>query len=460
MASLQIDTFEQAREYLRSFIDFEKRGFHRWEQEVVTLDPMRDLAERLGNPQDHLAIIHIAGTKGKGSTGAMLEAALRAAGLRTGFYCSPHLIDFGERIRLDGQPLSHERLTRLVREIQPAAEALHAQGTGRCPTFFEVYTALGFLAFAQANVDVAIIETGLGGRLDATNIVNPLLTIITTIGFDHTHILGETLGAIAGEKAGIIKPGVPLVSAPQAQEAREVILARAAALGAPAFEARAEFTLVDASRVPVPPPDAPFSPPVQRFCLRVGGRDLEVATPLLGAHQALNATVAYSAVERLRELGWEVEDEHFVTGLAGLRWPGRFDVREARPWLVLDVAHNDPSAAALAAALAQGLEFERLVLVLGISSDKDGAAIARRLTSLVDNVILTQARLARAMPAEELLAQTAGIWRAEPEIIPSVRRALDRARELAGVRDCICVAGSVFVAGEAAAYLEGLPEEY
>jgi dihydrofolate synthase / folylpolyglutamate synthase len=494
-----IETFDQAREYLRSFADFEKRGFHRWAEEIVTLDTMRRLAELLGNPQESLRCIHIAGTKGKGSTAAMLEAAFRAAGYTTGLYTSPHLIDFCERVRLNGEPISHAALAELTRLIQPAADALYEESRQedaryKCPTFFEVYTALGFLAFARAKVDVAIIETGLGGRLDATNIINPLLSIITTIGFDHTQILGDTLGAIAGEKAGIIKPGVPVVYAPQHPQAMAVIRRRAEEVGAEAYVAAGKAKWASAARAsspcrrgvaaqldstgrkpalrtehgddratqasPLQDGGEGFTPPTQTFTITTPGVALPITTSLLGRHQGLNAALAYEAVCRLRELGLPVSDGDFQHGLAALRWPGRFDVREARPWVVLDCAHNEPSAVALAVALREYLAFERLILVLGISSDKDAVAIARELAPVTDRVILTQARLSRALPAEELAAATQGLWRCEPELVPSVRAALDRARELARPGDCVCIAGSIFVAGEGAAYLEGLPEEY
>jgi len=457
---MRIENFAQATEYLHSFVDFERRGFRRWAQEVVSLDTMRRLAALLRDPQDDLCCVHIAGTKGKGSTAAMLEAALRAAGCTTGLYTSPHLVSPCERICINGEPISETALTELVCLIQPAAEELRDSDQLTSPTFFEIYTGMGLLAFARARVDIAIIETGLGGRLDATNIIAPLLTVITTVGFDHTEILGDTLAAIAGEKAGIIKPGVPVICAPQEPEAGEVIRQRADELQSPYKPITSQPVFERARPVPVPETDDDFSPPRQQFTLQTDDGSLEISTPLLGRHQALNAALAYEAVVQLRSLGWRIEAADFQHGLAELHWPGRFEVRQARPWLVLDCAHNEPSTTALAAALPEYLQFRRLILILGISQDKDAAAIASRLAPLADHVILTQARLRRAMLLEDLHQRTAGIWLAEPELIPRVRAALDRARQIAGPHDCICVTGSFFVVGEAVAYIEGLPEDY
>jgi len=385
---------------------------------------------------------------------------LRAAGYTTGLYTSPHLIDRRERIRINGEPLEEDVFTQIVRTIQPVADELTDSRQFTTPTFFEIYTAMGLLAFAQAKVDVAIVEVGLGGRLDATNIIKPQLAVITTIGLDHTRILGDTLAAIAGEKAGIIKPHVPVVCAPQQAEAAAVIQQRAAELQAPFIPVVRLPHIEMAGPAPVPPPEAPFCPPVQHLVLRGGNGQLHVHTPLVGRHQAVNAATAHEVVLQLRRQGWHITDGDIERGLANVRWPGRFDVREARPWLVLDCAHNEPSAAALAAALPEHLQFDRLVLVMGVSRDKNVEAMARWFAPLAGHVILTEARLHRAMPVADLAQRTEGIWQVKPECIVHVRAALDRARRVAGPRDCICITGSFFVVGEAMAYLQGLPEEY
>lgn len=440
-----IRNFEQAREYLHSFVDFERRGFRRHFADLVNLDTIRALLEGLGNPQERLAVLHLAGTKGKGSTAALAEAALREAGYRTGLYTSPHLLSMRERIRLEGKPISERRVVQLVRAVQPVVEAVGSREDLNPPTFFELYTAMGFLACAEGGVEVAVVETGLGGRLDATNVASPRVTAITTIGRDHTDILGDTLEQIAREKAGIIKPGVPLVLGAQAPEAREVILARARKLKAPVREApRARVTgrpdVSPRSRQPVV---------TQPVVLSTGQGEVPIALPLLGEHQTGNLALAWGAIEELNRQGFTITREQFVRGVERVRWPGRFEVLERRPWLVVDCAHNAPSLRALAGTLRESLPFERLVLVLGMSADKEIAEAAEEIAPLADRVILTQAMVHRAKWASELARATWPLWRTTPYVCWTVAEALTRAREIAAPEDCICVTGSIFVVGEA-----------
>ena len=451
---LQVTDFEQAREYLHSFVDFEKRGFRRHFADVVNLETIRALLAALGHPERRFPVLHIAGTKGKGSTAALCEAALREAGFRTGLYTSPHLLSMRERIRLDGRPLSEERVTELVRRLPPAVEAIAAQPELTPPTFFELYTALGFMAFADAGVDIAVVETGLGGRLDATNVVEPLATAITTVGRDHTDILGDSLAQIAREKAGIIKPGVPLALGRQEQEAEAVILARAQELGVP--------VLLPAPLLPArkrrasPPRSGSVRGVSQTVRLETPAGVLAVRLPLLGAHQRDNLALAWSALQPLAERGFPVSPEQFVRGVERMRWPGRFDVVETRPWLVLDCAHNVMSLRALARTLAESLHYRRLILVFGMSADKEIAPAAAEVAPLADAVILTQAMMHRAQWASELTRSTWEVWRVAPHVRWTVAEALAHARELAAPEDCICVTGSIFVVGEA---LEALGAE-
>ncbi len=451
-----ITNFEQAREWLHSFVDFERRGFRRHFADVVNLDTIRALLADLGNPQERLRVLHIAGTKGKGSTAALCEAALRAAGYRTGLYTSPHLLSMRERIRLDGAPISEEQVVSLVRQVQPAAEAVRRRADLNPPTFFEIYTAMGFLAFAQAGVDVAVVETGLGGRLDATNVVSPLVTVITTIGRDHMDILGDTLPQIAREKAGIIKPGVPLVLGEQDGEAEPVILARAAEVGAPVL--RTPPVRAAGRLRPLAPPASrgSFASPAQRVALATADGELHVRLPLLGRHQWGNLALAWAALEALGQRGFAVGPQDFARGVRGVRWPGRFEIVETRPWLVLDCAHNAPSLKALAEALPACLRYRRLILVFGMSGDKETQAATAEIAPRADVVILTQAMVHRALWVSRLAEATWPLWRATPHVTWTVEEALRRARALAEPEDCICVTGSVFVVGAALQAL-GMP---
>lgn len=445
--SLPVADFEEAREYLHSFVDFERRGFRRHFADVVNLETIRALLAALGHPERHFPVLHLAGTKGKGSTAAMCEAALREAGFRTGLYTSPHLLSMRERIRLQGRPLSEEHVTELVRRLPPAVAAVAAQPELNPPTFFELYTALGFMAFADAKVDLAVVETGLGGRLDATNVVQPLATVITTVGRDHTDILGDSLASIAREKAGIIKPGVPLALGRQEPEAEAVILARARELGVPIIPPAA--LLPARPRRAAPPRAGSTKTVTQLVRLETETGVLTVRLPLLGAHQRDNLALAWSALQALAPRGFRVSPEQFVRGVERLRWPGRFEVVETRPWLVLDCAHNVMSLRALRQALSESLTFRRLILVFGMSADKEIAAAAREIAPLADSVVLTQAMVHRAQWASELARSTWDVWRGAPHVRWTVAEALELARELAEPEDCICVTGSFFVVGEA-----------
>ncbi len=409
-------TYADAVAYLESLVDFERLGFRRHFADTVSLDSIRALLGLLGNPQHGLACVHIAGTKGKGSTAAILESILTAAGLRVGLFSSPHLVSFRERIRIAGEMVSEADIAWAVEQVQPGIERLRAESQLNPSTFFEAYTAMAYLLFRRDGVDLAIMETGLGGRLDATNTCEPIACAITTLGLDHTEILGDTIEQIAREKAGIIKPGVPVVTAPQEPAAMAVLQQVAQAVGARAFQ-------------PAAVPEG----------LRLS---------LFGDHQRVNLSVALGLVDVLREQGYTISDEAVRTGCRSVRWPGRLQIVGERPWVVLDVAHNEASARALAAALPQMIRYGRLVAVIGLSAEKDAAAFCRTLAPLVDVAILTQAQISRALPVAQLAAASEGMWR-ESAVAPDVLTALRLARETAGECDCILVTGSFYVVGEA-----------
>jgi dihydrofolate synthase/folylpolyglutamate synthase len=444
-----LTTFDQAKDWLHSFVDFERRGFRRHFADVVNLDTIRALLGALGNPQERFPSLHLAGTKGKGSTAALCEAALRAAGYRTGLYTSPHLLSMRERIRLDGAPISEQEVVELVQQVQPAVQSLRKRPGLNPPTFFEIYTAMAFLAFAQAPVQIAVVETGLGGRLDATNVVHPLVTAITTVGRDHMDILGDTLAQIAREKAGILKPGVPVCLAEQEPEVEGVILARAEEIGAPVR--RAPRARGSSRRRPLDPPadGQPLPGAAQAVRLETAQGELRVRLPLAGRHQWGNLAVAWAALEALGERGFPVRRRQFVQGVESLHWPARLEVVGARPWLVLDCAHNAPSLRALAAALPEALRYRRLILVYGLSADKEIEAATAEIAPLADAVVLTQALVHRALWVDRLARATWSAWRGTPHLAWTVEEALAQARELAEPEDCICVTGSVFVVAAA-----------
>ena len=458
-------TYQEAVEFLESLVDFERLGFHRHFAEVVGLDSARHFLALLGDPHRAVPAVHIAGTKGKGSTAAILESILRVAGCRTGLFTSPHLISFRERVRVNGQPMPEEPLAELVEAVQPAFLEVRNDPKLTPCTFFEAYMAIAALHFARENVDIAIYETGLGGRLDATNLLTPLVAAVTTIGFDHTAILGDTLDAIAREKAEIAKPGVPLVVARgQPDEAMRAIAEIAAKNGAEVLVGPQVLRREPPTKPSVNPDGTVNRPPDmfdawprqspdagQEHALGVRGLTPPRAIlecPLLGAHQATNIGVALGILEQLTAKGYTVTERHIEDGLRQVHWPGRFDIRRARPWLVFDCAHNPESARALASALPEYLDFDTVVLVVGMSDDKDVAGFARALAVRSPNVILTQAKIERALPPGELAERAAGVWD-EAELVATVPQACARALQLAGPDGAVCVTGSFYVVGEA-----------
>ncbi len=443
-----ITDIAQAYDYLNSFTDFERCGFHRHFADTVSLDTIRALLAHRGDPHLHLPSIHIAGTKGKGSVATIIAAALHHAGYNTGLYTSPHLVTPTERIRINNTPLSEDELVSLVRALQPSIQSIQARTDLAPPTFFEIYTALAFVAFTEADVDIAVVETGLGGRLDATNVIDPLVAVITPISHDHTEILGPTLSEIAAEKAGIIKPHRPVIIAPQDPAAHRVLTQHTTQCGARVIIPPPVRHHAPVSPVPIPAPDEPLPVLRQSFTLKADSRDLRITTPLLGHHQATNAAVAYATLQALATYGFSVDDRQFVQSIANLTCPGRIQIVAARPWLVLDCAHNRASAAALAATLPRHLSYDKLVSVLGVSADKDAEGIIAELGEITDEFVVTQAHCQRALPAADLSALVTDHSSRAVHTTSSVSQALSVARRLAGPTDAICITGSFFVVGE------------
>jgi dihydrofolate synthase / folylpolyglutamate synthase len=389
------------------------------------LDRIRAVLAALGNPQDRCRIVHVAGTNGKGSTSAMIEAALRAGGARTGLFTSPHLSEPTERIRIDGAPIPAAEFAAAFDEVHQAVEGLLAEGAiDLHTTYFETVTAMALLIFSR-RAERVVVEVGLGGRLDATNVVRPELCVITPIDFDHEQFLGRSVEAIAGEKAGILKSGVPAVFASQRPEAAVVLDTRAMALGIPVVRT-VDWNIDDLEL------DARGS----RFRIR----GLAVKCPLAGEHQVQNAVTAVAA---LRSLG--VADEAIQAGIAATRWPGRLELIAENPEIVVDGAHNPAGARALAAYLDRFYSDRRVVLIFGAMRDKAIGEIAEILFPRAAELILTAPRQARAL-APDALRQAVDH--------PHIRVAADIGEALALARagspqDAVFVTGSLFLVAEA-----------
>ena len=402
------------------------------------LETMTVLMVRLGTPQTRYRTLHIAGTNGKGSTAAMAAAVLQAAGYRVGLYTSPHLVEFRERIRVNGEMIAELQVAQLAEQLQTLCEP------NLSPTFFEYTTAMAFQHFADSGVEVAVLEVGLGGRFDATNVVMPMACAVTTISLDHQEYLGTTLSSIAFEKAGIIKPGVPVVLGRLEDEAWRTIEQVARERQAPVFRLNEDFRTEG---------EGP-----QQFSYRGMGMQYDgLSCALEGRHQLDNAACALALLGAAAPQGIAVTTEAVSAALRGVNWPGRLEVVDRRPTILLDGAHNPAAATALADYLTRSDRSHPsrpVVLVLGMMRDKDHRGFFEPLSGLVDEVVLTQADLPRSATAQELRASLEGLL-PHPHVVPSFSDAMALARQLAVPDGLVCVAGSLMLAGECKAWFRG-----
>jgi dihydrofolate synthase/folylpolyglutamate synthase len=418
---------------------------------VPDLDRIRELLDILGSPQRSFPSIHVTGTNGKTSTARMADALLREFGPRTGRYTSPHLHDVTERIAVDGEPLDADRFVATYDDIAPYLELVDGRHADRM-TFFEVLTGMAFAAFAEAPIDVGIIEVGLGGRWDATNVIVAPVAVVTPIGLDHMQFLGDTIEAIAAEKADIVHPGAVLVSAPQPPAAAQVLDARAASVGATTVRAGVDFG-------------------VRRRAVAVGGQMLdlqglggaydEIFLPLYGAHQAGNAATALAAVEAFfglrggaAEGRGPLDPDAVRAAFAGVTSPGRLEIVRSSPTILLDGAHNPAGAAALAAALEESFTFERLVAVVAVLDDKDAARLLGMLEPVVTSVVVTTNSSPRALPADalaEVARDVLGDARVEvaPRLDDAIEMAVASAEEEVVGGGGVLVTGSIVTVGDA-----------
>ncbi len=393
------------------------------------LDHTCILAKRLGDPQKTFPSVLVAGTNGKGSVCAILEAALRDAGLRTGFYSSPHLIDVRERIRLEGEIVSRDVFALALSNVRLAFEGGELCGEAEAPpTFFEALTLAAFLAFAEARVEIAVLEVGLGGKLDCTNIVEPVLSVVTSIGLDHQEFLGKTAESIALEKAGIFRPRAQAVTSARHPGALEALRGQAAKLGTPL--AVPEEALVEAWQ--------------NGWSLKCPEGDVMLPPPgLNGEHQVENAVLAARAALILRSEGWNIPDSAIAFGVAHARWPGRLQRVLDSPATYLDGAHNPDGCAALA-RFAQGLSNPR-ALVFTCMKDKPFAEMANILSPAFDAVWLTSLPMKRCAAPEEIASNAS--WGGNVRIVPGAQKALEEARAFVGPKGSVAAAGSLYLAG-------------
>ncbi|MBC8235603.1 bifunctional folylpolyglutamate synthase/dihydrofolate synthase [bacterium] len=433
-------TYEAAVNYLESFIDYEKKTNYSYNPRLWNLERMQLLLNSLGEPQKKLKVIHIAGSKGKGSTAAMIHAILNTAGYKTGLYTSPHLITPLERFRIKSKLMSENQFCELVEQLQPHIDEVNQKTDIGKLSFFEIYTAMGFVFFAVEEVDFLVLEVGLGGRLDATNVVEPLVSVITQISLEHTNLLGDNLASIATEKAGIIKPNSLVMSSPQQPEVMEVIEKSCAEKKAQLFQVGKEISFERLS----------IDQSGQYFTLKSNIAEYpRYHLPLLGKHQLINAATAVGAIELLRFHGYTISGEQIKIGLEQTNWPARMQVIGHEPTILLDVAHSPQSARVLRESIIETFIYDKLILVVGISGDKDIKGIGAELCPIADIAILTKAS------SNPRAADPASIkWEWEEfdvllVIKNTVASALDYARNIAGKNDLICITGSFYPLGEA-----------
>jgi dihydrofolate synthase/folylpolyglutamate synthase len=425
--------FQQALDFIYSFIDYERQRDPRVKT-TWDLRRVEALLGRLGNPHLKSKAVHIAGSKGKGSVAAMTASVLTKVGYKTGLFISPHLHFYNERIRVNDKLISNDEIVELVARIKPEVEAVNREATYGKLTTFEVTTALGFSYFAQKKVDFQVIEVGLGGRLDATNVVHPEVCTITPISYEHTDILGNTLREIATEKAGIIKQESIVVSSPQADEADAAIASACRKQGAKLIRVGRDVTYKSLR----------FDDTKQS--LIVNGRlgNYELTIPLLGQYQLGNAATAVAALEVLIEKGSKIPLKRIIQGMKAVNWEGRLQVLNRHPLVVADGAHNRDSAQKLRQALEQYFKFDNAILIIGMSSDKDLAGIVEELAPAFKKVIVTRSIHPRAMATAPIIDEFKkhGI---EAQQTDDISIALPLALSLAGENDMICVTGSLFV---------------
>ena len=437
----QFRTFKQALEYLFTRTDYEKQGRLRYNVTTFSLERMEKLLTLLANPHKKLACAHICGTKGKGSTATMLARMLQANGYTTGLYTSPHVVVLNERIEINGKRISDSELTSLINRVYVAVEKMAKTDP---PTFFEIFTAMSFLYFVDKKVDIAVIETGLGGRLDSTNVIEPAVVGITNISMDHMNLLGKTIDSIAREKAGIIKKGIPVITVPQDPLAMREIKKQANAVKAPLLVTGKDIDFsyrFESSRE---------YGPHTRICLTTPTSKFEhLRVPLPGEHQAMNCGLAIAMLDALKVGGYKIDDAKAIEGLKEIKMPGRMEVVHSDPRILIDGAHNAASIRALVQAIGQHVPYDSMVVIFGCGQDKDVRGMLEQLQYGADKVIFTRSNSPKAVFPQELADMYTEICGKMCQTAFSLKEALRIASSAIGKEDLICITGSFYLVGQA-----------
>lgn len=433
--------YTKAMDFLNGQTDYERMRVVRYNTTTFNLDRMRTLLKYLGNPHTKFKTAHIAGTKGKGSTCHMLAAMLQSAGFKTGLYTSPHLMDMRERIKINNEMILPTELVEYVKKIEPIVKKMSADR----PTFFEIFTAIGFCYFADKKVDIAVIETGLGGRLDSTNVISPEVTAITSISRDHMQVLGATTTKIAEEKAGIFKKDIPALTCTQDPEVLNVLkrVAGQVKTNIQVVGTDIEFSYrFEAAR--------PLGPHM-RVCLSTERSRFEhLAVPLMGEHQAVNCGLALAMLDKLRERGLQFEDAKALDGLASLKLPGRLEIVSRDPHVIIDGAHNAASVQALFRGIGQHIPYDSLVVIFGCNCDKDIDGMLEQISLGADKVIFTRAQNnPKSATPEELVSIYTERYGKMAQVANTFSDAFEIAHRAISREDIVAVTGSFYLIGEA-----------
>ena len=434
-------TYDEAIKYLFNRTNYEQEKHLRYNVDTFNLKRMEHLLSLVGNPHTKVDTVHIAGTKGKGSTATMLARMIEANGYKVGLYTSPHVVDLHERIIVNSEMISRTAMLGLLNRIYKAVETVSKTSA---PTFFEIMTALAFMHFADAKADVAVIETGMGGRLDSTNVIKPKVVGITNLSFDHQKQLGNTIGEIAKEKAGIFKPGVPIVTVQQDPDAMRVLKAQAAAVKAPFSVTGVDIDF--SHRFETSSEHGPHN----RVCLTTPTSKFEhLRVPLLGIHQAVNCGLALAMLDKLKACGFDIDNDKTIAGLAKVKLPGRMEMICEDPRILIDGAHNAASIRALMYAIGQSIPYDSMIVIFGCNEDKDANGMLHELQFGADKVIFTRSNSAKAKSPDELVEMYAAISGKMCQSAPAIGEALRLAKSAVGKEDLICITGSFYLIGQA-----------
>lgn len=438
--STGIRTFRNAVSYLETLTNYERVPRFQYNPANFGLARMQRILKALGNPHKAFRSVHIAGTKGKGSTATMLAEMVRANDIKVGLYTSPHILDIRERIRVNGDMISEAEFARMIARIASVAKAAKVSS----PTYFEVLTAAAFQYFAESEIELAVVEVGMGGRLDSTNVISPEAIGITSISLDHMAQLGPNLESIAAEKAGVIKKGVPIICAPQPPSVKEVIRKAAEEAGAPLrfsdeeadYSYRFEFSRAIGRHA--------------RICLTTPTSRFEhLPVPLPGEHQAINCGLALGLLDTLKNKGFEIDDQKAVTGLSEVHLPGRMQLIRESPRIIVDGAHNSASVDALMRAIGQNITYDSMVVIFGCFKDKDITGMIRRIQVGADKVIFTSTGHPRSADPAELAAMYTEASGKMAQVARSLDHAMPIAMGAVGRDDVICITGSFYLVAEA-----------